>query len=46
LAVLAVEVIPAFFRFSAALVPGERIDEDIEEDRIISIFEEDNNFGK
>ena len=41
LAVLVGDVVPALYRFSAALVPGERIDDDIEEDKIISIFEEE-----
>ena len=46
LAVLVGDVIPALYKFSAALVPGERIDDDIDHDKIISIFEEEKNNGK
>lgn len=46
LAVLVGDMVPALYRFSAALVPGERIDDDIEDDKIISIFEEEKNNGK
>lgn len=46
LAVLVGDVVPALHRFSAALVPGERIDDDVEDDKIISIFEEEKNNGK
>ncbi|MBX7055202.1 MAG: hypothetical protein K1X36_09620 [Pyrinomonadaceae bacterium] len=45
-AVLIGDVLPALYCFSAALVPGERIDDDIEDDKIISIFEEDKKYGK
>lgn len=44
--VLAAHVIPSLYNFSVALVPGERIYDDIEDDKIISIFEKDKNYGK
>ena len=46
LAVLIGDVIPALYSFSVSLVPGERMDDDIDDDKIISIFEEDKNYGK
>lgn len=46
LGVLVGDLVPAVYKFSAALVPGERIEDDFEDDKIISIFEEDKNYGK
>lgn len=46
LIVLAVDVIPALYSFSEALIPGERDDDDIDDDKLISIFDDDKNNGK
>ncbi len=46
MAVLIGDVIPALYSFSVCLVPGEPIDDDIYDDKMISIFKEDKNYAK
>ncbi len=46
MAVLIGDVLPALYSFSVSLVPGERVEDDFDDDKIISIFEEDKNYGK